>query len=346
MPELKFCANCVMDGSASELVLDEDGVCNFCHNAQRELDLIRQEKPNYEKRIQQIKQDGLQREYDCLLGLSGGVDSSTVLHNVVKAGLRPLCYTIDNGWNDPKADENILRMVEALKVPFYRYTIDYDRFKDLQAAFMKAGLINLEIPTDHILMASGYQLASMYGIKWIISGGNVASESIMPASWSYTARDLTHIRDVYKKMTGMNLSGLPTCGIVMWNFYRWVKKIKTFYLLDYLDYNRKEAEQMLIETYGFQSTGEKHEESIFTRWFQAYYLFEKFGIDKRKAHYSSLINSFQMTREEARALVGERPVYPVMGIEQKVMAYPKHNHSDFKQDKWYGRISKLVKLFQ
>jgi hypothetical protein len=195
-------------------------------------------------------------------------------------------------------------------------------------------------------MASALEIASKYKIKWIVSGGNVATESIMPGSWSYNARDLTHIKDVYQKMTGRKIGGLPLCGIWKWNWYRWVKGIRTFYLLDYLDYNRKESEQMLIETYGYQSTGEKHEESVFTRWFQNFYLFQKFGIDKRKAHHSSLINSGQMTRQEAMELLTVNPVYPNLGLEARVMKYPKHSHNDFKQDKWYGRISKFVKLWK
>lgn len=341
--ELKFCTQCVMDGSAQELVLDEDGICNFCHQAQRELRMAKTEQKYLFDKLCAIRDVG--KDYDCLIGLSGGVDSSTLLHYAVQMGLRPLCYSIDNGWNDPKADENIMRLVESLQVPFYRYTIDLAKFKELQAAFMKAGLINLEIPTDHILMASGLELAAKYGIKWILSGGNVATESIMPTSWSYNARDLTHIKDVYRKTMGKNLKGLPVCSIWKWNWYRWVKGIKTLYLLDYLDYNRQESIKLLQATYGYKPYGDKHEESVFTRWFQNFYLFTKFGIDKRKAHYSSLINSGQMSRKEAIALLGERPVYPELGLEQKVMRYPKCKHSDFKQDKWYGRISKFVKLW-
>ena len=341
---LIFCKKCVMDGTAKEITLDKDGVCNFCHQAQKSLTDIEKEKQNYPKRIKEIKKSG--GKYDCLIGLSGGVDSSTALHYLVQLGLRPLCYSIDNGYNDPKADENIMRLVETLKVPFFRYTINLQLFRELQGAFLKAGVPNIEIPTDHLLMASSLELASKYGIKWIISGGNVATESIMPESWGYNARDLIHIKDIYKKVTGKTLLGLPLCGIWKWNYYRWVKGIKTFYLLDYIDYNRKKSEQMLIEKYGFQSTGEKHEESIFTRWFQNYYLYQKFGIDKRKAHYSSLINSGQMTRKETMELLKTRPVYPELGIEARVMKYPRREHEDFKMDKWYPRIAKLVKLFQ
>ena len=335
-----------MDGSAKELALNGGGVCNFCEIAQKELALAEKEKPNLPYLINNIKKNGEGKQYDILIGLSGGVDSSTALVKAVELGLRPLAFTVDNGWNDSRADENIMRLVETLKIPFYRYTINLERFADLQNAFLKAGLINAEIPTDHILMATSLEMADKYGIKWILSGGNVATESVMPPSWSYNARDLTHIKDVYRKMTGKKLKDLPLCGIWKWNYYKWVRGIKTFYLLDYLDYNRTESIKMLEENFGYKSYGDKHEESHFTKWFQNFYLFTKFGIDKRKAHYSSMINSGQMTRSEAMQLLLERPVYPLLGLEARVMKYSKREHSEFKQDKVYGRIARIVKMFQ
>jgi len=341
------CVRCVLDKSAPEIVFDENGVCNFCHEAQGELRALPTFVDGVETRemLSKVKYTGLGRKYDCLIGLSGGVDSSYALHLAVQRGLRPLSYTIDNGYNDPKADENIMRLVETLKVPFYRYTIDLPKFRELQAAFMRAGLINIEIPTDHILMASSLEMAAKHNVKYIISGGNVATESIMPASWSYPARDLVHIKDVFRKQMKKRLSGLPVCSLLKWNWYRWVKGIKTVYILDYLGYNREEAIKVLESCYGYKPYGEKHCESTFTWWFQNFYLFEKFGIDKRKAHLSSLINSGQMTRSEALAVLGQNPVYPHLGIEQKVMAYPKGKHEDYKHD-LYPFISKLVRLWK
>lgn len=332
-----------MDGTAEEITFDEKGVCNFCHQAQQALKEIKLDKPNLFGFIERVKEDGKNNKYDVLIGLSGGADSSTALVEAVNLGLRPLCYSIDNGYNDPKADENIMRLVEGLKVPFFRYTIDLKRFKELQGAFIQAGLPNLEIPTDHILMASSYEMAAKYNIKWIISGGNVATESIMPPSWGYNARDLTHIKDVYKWATGKKLTGLPLCGIWKWNYYRWIKGIKTFYLLDYTDYNLGKSKEMLKKEFGWQNYYEKHCESLFTWWFQYFYLFEKFGIDKRKPHYASLINSGQMTRKEAFEKLAGRPEHPQLGIEKRVLKYHKHKHEDFKMDKWYPRIAKVIK---
>lgn len=320
-----------MDNSAREFVPTDTG-CNFCDGARKALLEIKNDKlPNLKN------EKGL---YDCLIGLSGGVDSSYALVKAVEHGLRPLCFSIDTGYNKPEADENILHLVEKLKVPFFRYTIDLHTFKKLQSSFLKAGVKNVEIPTDHVLLAATYEIASKYGIKTILSGGNVATESIMPPSWGYNARDLTHIKAIHKG----SLKGLPTCSIWKWNWYRWVKGISIVYLLDYYDYNRTKAEKELIKKYNFKSTGDKHEENYFTWWFQNYYLFEKWGIDKRKAHTSSMIVSGQMTRKKALAIVESNPIYPELGIEKKVMKYKRREHEEFAMDKWYGRISTLVKL--
>lgn len=333
-----------MDKSSKEIVFDNEGVCNFCHIAEEALRKMEIEKVNLSKRIAQIKKDGLRNKYDCLIGLSGGVDSSTTLHNAVKLGLRPLCFSLDNGWNDPRADENVKRLVDKLKVPFIKYDINLQKFRDLQGAFIRAGLLGVEIPTDHILFAVVYELSDKHRIKWVLSGGNTATESIMPVSWGYNPWDLKHLKDVYKKMTGKNLTGLPVLSLFNWNYLKWIKGIKIFNLLDYVSYDRKESEQMLIDTYGFQSTGEKHEESVFTKWYQNFYLYEKFGIDKRKAHYASLINSGQMTREEAMSLLTTSPVYPEIGIENKVLKYPKQRHEDFNNDEaLFELISKIIK---
>lgn len=335
-----------MDRSALEITFDENGVCNFCHQAQKSLKEIGVEKRMLPEIVKLIKKNGRDNKYDVLIGLSGGADSSTALHHTVRLGLRPLCFSVDNGWQDPKADENIMRLVEGLKVPFYRYILDLKKFEELQAAFMKAGVPNIEIPTDHVIMATSFELAIRYGIKWIISGGNVATESIMPPSWGYNARDLTHIMDVYTWATSRRLTGLPLCGLLRWNVFRWWYGIQTLYLLDYLDYNRTEAVKLLEEKYGYKSYGEKHCENIFTWWFQNFYLFAKFGFDKRKAHLSSLINSGQMTRAEALKELEREPIYPALGFEKRVLLYPKRKHEDFKMGRWYSRIAIVFNLWK
>lgn len=322
-----------MDSTATEFQETENG-CYFC-------DLALKHKPT-ETKIPNLKTN--HPKYDILLGISGGVDSSYCLHLLVQMGIRPLCYSIDNGWNDSKADENMMRLVEGLRVPFLRYIIDLKKFTELQGAFMQAGVKNIEIPTDHILMASAYELASQYGIKTIISGGNWSTESIMPESWGYQPRDLQHIRAIYKKFTNTKLKGLPTCSLLRFNWYKWIKGIKVVNLLDYFEYNRQEAIKTLEKEYGYKSYGEKHGENVFTRWFQNFYLYEKFGIDKRKAHLSSEIISGQTSREEAISIIDERPIYPELGIEAKVLKYPRHEYTDYPTDeKLFNVIGKLIK---
>lgn len=341
------CSKCIMDVTAPEIVFDENGVCNFCHEAQRELAQIACDKSLLPALIGHIKDTQKDNKYDILIGLSGGVDSSYALHKAVELGLRPLCFTMDNGWNTKQADENIMRLVETLDVPLYRYVIDIPKFKKLQAAFLQAGLKNLEAPTDHMIMAATYEVATENDIKFIVSGGNVATESIMPASWGYNARDLVQIKAVYKKFVGEELTGLPMCSLLKFNYYKWIVGLKTLYLLDYLDYNREEAIKTLQLKYGWKEYGHKHEESIYTQWFQNFYLFEKYGIDKRKAHFSSMINSGQLSRDLALESIQSNPEYPQLGIETRALQYPKHEYTDYPNDeKLYNAISKVVRFFK
>lgn len=336
------CTKCVMDRSANDIFFDKNGVCNFCHQAQRALKEIEIEKPNFEKRIKRIKKDGRGRRYNCLLGLSGGADSSTALHCAVQFGLRPLCFTMDNGWNDPKADSNIMNLVEMLKVPLYRYIIDLQKFKELQGAFMRGGVKNLEAITDHILFAATYEMAVKNSIKWVISGGNVNSESVMPISWGEDPRDLYWITSIYKKMTGKKLKGLPTLSLWKEQYYRLIKQIKFFQILNYVNYNREEAIKLLQEKYHYEPYGEKHCENVFTWWYQNFYLFTKWGIDKRKAHYSSLINSGQLDRKIAMQLLTRSPVYPKLGIEERALKYPKKSYYDYQNSEWIRRFVIMI----
>lgn len=331
-----------MDKSASEITFNEHGVCNFCISAQKALKEIGLEKPNFHRVIEKIKQDGKGKKYDCLVGLSGGVDSSMVLHHAIKLGLRPLTFTLDNGWNDPKADENVLNLVETLKVPLYRYVVDLLRFRKLQATFMNAGIKNLEAITDHILFAVTYELANKYKIKWVLSGGNTATESIMPASWGEDPRDLYWIKSIYRLKQKEKLTGLPMLPLWKEQYFRLIKGIKFLRPLDYLDYNRNESVKILNEKYGYKSYGEKHCENYFTWWFQNFYLFEKWNIDKRKAHFASLINSGQMTRKEALDLLTESPEYPKLGIEKRVLEIPNKTYDDYPNSK---KIRQLVVKF-
>lgn len=337
-----------MDTTDEEITFNKEGVCNHCLNYDEKEKERQAEKGNLNAVVARIKKDGEGKDYDVLLGVSGGVDSSLCLHYLVQLGLRPLCFSVDNGWNTPEADENIMRLVEGCRVPFYRYTIDLKDFRSLQQAFIRSGTPNIEIPTDHILMATTYELARQYGIKWIISGGNLATESVMPKSWGYNARDLRFIKDV-ARIHGADLGILPTISLLGYLYCRFIKKIRIVNLLDYFEYNRKEAVDLLSAQYGYKPYGEKHGESKFTKWFQNNHL-PYFGIIKERAHQSSLVLSGQRTRQEALTKLesSPQPFADVSGVgfsESPLGAigfHLKHTHKDFKNSEWiWSLLSKL-----
>ncbi len=334
-----------MDLTDPELGFDGNGICDYCYEYDVKETLRKQELLELPWIIDEIKQQT--GTYNCLLGLSGGVDSSLCLHYLVEQGLRPLTFSLDNGWNTKEAEENVLRLVEGLKVPFFRYRIDVDKFKELQTAFLQSMTPNVEIPTDHVLMAATYEVARKYNIKWIISGGNLATEGVMPKAWGYNARDLKFIRSIYRKFTRKNLSGIPQLGLIGYLVNRFIKGRKILNLLDYYQYNRQSAIELLTTKYGYQDYGEKHYESKFTQWFQAFYLPVYFGFDKRRAHYSSLIHSGQMTRDEALRLLAEPLVCaPIIQLEGR---FKRMSHRDYPNHEWlwnllshvYGRLKWL-----
>jgi aminotransferase len=335
-----------MDTSDPDITFNEAGVCNHCIEYGIKERQRKWEQGNLPNIVAQIKKDGEGRDYDCLLGVSGGVDSATCLDYLLALGLRPLCFSVDNGWNTKEADENIMRLVEGGRVPFYRYTIDLKTFRDLQRAFIASGTPNIEIPTDHILMAASYEVASKYNIKWIISGGNQATESIMPSAWGYNARDLRFVKSIYRRYTGKRLSDLPTLSLCGYLYARFFKKIRILNLLDYYEYNRAEAIQLLSEKYGYKPYGEKHGESVFTKWFQNVYLYNSFEYDKRRAHLSSEINSGQLSRSDALEALKVPPSDCTAPFEDlcctadRQFVQQKHTHRDFKNsEKYWNALS-------
>lgn len=345
---LAQCTHCIMTTNEDPTItFDTKGVCNHCHSFEERNKKRRIDKQELPWIVYEMKKAGRGKKYDCLLGLSGGVDSSMCLHYLIEQGLRPLCFSVDNGWQTPEAQENIMKLVEGLKVPYYRYNLNLEAFRDLQRAFIQSGLKNIEVPTDHVLMAATYEVARQYGIKYIISGGNLATESIMPEHFGYNARDLTHVRGVYKTITGKKLTGVPTISLLQYLWNRFIKKIKIVNLLDYYEYHREEAINLLTEKYGYKPYGEKHSESIFTKWFQDTYLYYFHGLDKRVPHYASLINSGQMKRQEALRLLQSQPkkTWLPFNMPTTVNGQPfqkKQSHIDFpNSEKWWNRFSKI-----
>ena len=336
-----------MDTTDSDIVFDDFGFCNHCHEFKKKEDQRKAEKLELPWVYHQIRKEGKGKTYDVLIGLSGGVDSSLCLHYLVENGIRVLAFTIDNGWNTKESDENIMRLVEGLKIPFYRYNIDLEEFRELQVSFMKSGTANIEIPTDHILMAASYQTAKENNIKFIVSGGNIATEAIMPKEWGYEARDLKFIKAIYKKFANRKLINLPMISLRQYLVYRFVRKIKVINLLDYYEYNREKAKKLLHEKYRWLDYGEKHCESTFTWWFQHWYLPQKFGYDKRKPHYSSMILSGQMRREDAMQKLLEPLTFPVMPFQEKVKQYPIKGYRAYSNnEKMWSFLSKTYGIFK
>lgn len=318
MNSLKICNRCVMDSTIKVIDFDEDGICNYCktyeHRVATELhkEPLRTQKLN--ELIAQIKEDGKNKDYDCVIGVSGGVDSSYVAHLVKEFGLRPLALHLDNGWNSELAVKNIQQLLEKLDIDLYTHVIDWEEFKDLQKAFIKSSIENIEIASDHAINALLLKMADKYNIKYILNGSNLVTEGIL-ADQGGKDIDYRLLKDIHSQFGTKPLKTYPSISI--WNFaYKvLVKKIKYIPILNYVDYNKEDAIELLEEKYSWRRYGGKHYESIFTRFFQGYILPNKFNYDKRKCHLSSMIMSDQITRDEALHELEQNP-YP----DQKLLA--------------------------
>ncbi|PZQ89698.1 MAG: N-acetyl sugar amidotransferase [Leifsonia xyli] len=250
--------------------------------------------------VEEIKAAGAGKPYDCIIGVSGGVDSTYLTVQAVRLGLRPLIVHFDSGWNSELAVGNIHNLVTTLGLDLYTHVVDWREMKDLQLSYFKASLANCDIPTDHAFGYVAYQQAKKYGIKYILSGGNAATESVLPESWGYNADDAKQLKAVQRRFGSVKLKTYPVMG--MFARHIWfpvVRRIRTVRPLDYLPYIAEDAKRDITESVGWRDYGGKHYESVFTRYFQGYYLPHKFGYDKRLAHYSSLVLAEQITREQA-----------------------------------------------
>ena len=310
--ETVTCTRCIMDTSDPEILFDEQGVCNHCKRydarVASEIPSVPERSRKLAALVAEISERGRGSVYDCVIGVSGGVDSTMVAYQLKRLGLRPLAVHFDNGWNSELAVSNIERTLKTLDIDLRTFVIDWEEFRSIQLALFKAGVANIEVVTDHAIMALLFQTASAEGVKYIISGGNLATESVMPESWMYDNRDLRHIDSINKRFGERPLRLLPRCSLGRYFYYVFIRKIKYIPLLNYIDYDKKAAKALIQAKLGWRDYGGKHYESIFTRFFQAYFLPVRFGIDKRRAHLSSLILSGQMTRDEALAEM-EEPLY-------------------------------------
>jgi N-acetyl sugar amidotransferase len=353
-----------MDTSDPEITFDERGVCNHC----REFDTVTRLHwhPNergaqlWREEVARIKREGEGKEYDSILGLSGGVDSSYLALKVHEAGLRPLVVHVDAGWNSELAVANIEAVVKYCGFDLHTHVIDWADMRDLHLAYLRSGVANQDVPQDHAFFASLYRFAVQNGVRTVFSGGNTATEGIWPSAWHGSAMDSINLRAIHAAFGSRKLKSFPMIGF--WDYYfvyPFIKKMRTVRPLNLMPYDKASALQEMREKFGWRSYGRKHGESLFTKLFQNYILPRKYGYDKRRPHYASLIVSGQMTRDEA-LLALEEPLYDPDELQtdlnyfckklrisraefEEILAGPNRHHTEFPT--WDSR-KKVAKLAQ
>jgi N-acetyl sugar amidotransferase len=355
-----------MDTSDKSISFDQSGVCNHCHHYNKQIDSLPKEgesKVYLDSLIQRLKKQGKGKQYDCVIGLSGGVDSTYVAYLVKrKFGLRPLAVHLDNGWNSELSVKNIENIVKILDIDLYTHVIDWEEFKDIQLSFLKASTPDSEIPTDHAIFCVLRQISKKYSIKSVINGINLRTEGHHPLSWSQGHNDFGYIKSVQKRFGTKNIKTLPHG-----NFFTIIEdrfSSNWINILNFVDYNKEEAKKIISRELAWKDYGGKHFESIYTRFYQGYILPKKFGIDKRRMHFSSLICAGEMSRDEALILLKEEPYnvdmqkadldYVLKKFEislqefEAIMNLPAKNYYDYPS--YYGQllksqfVKKVIKL--
>lgn len=308
-----------MDTTDPDIWFDQQGVCSNCHRFEgihnRRFIPLEERPARLAALLEKVKADGKGKEYDCVIGVSGGVDSTYVAWLTHEWKLRPLAVHFDNGWNSELAVSNIEKALKKLGIDLSTFVINWPEFRDLQISFLKASTPDGEVPTDHAIMALLYASAAKYGLRHILLGTNIATESVMPIKWGYGYADYKYIAGVHRRFGSTRLESYPRYSLPQLFYYLVMRRIQVVPILDYVDYRKEAALEVLQNSLGWVYYGGKHYESIYTRFYQAYILPRKFNIDKRRAHYSSLIHSDQISRDEALQLMND-PVYPPQKLEE------------------------------
>jgi N-acetyl sugar amidotransferase len=302
MKEVKVCNRCIMDNNNDpDLLLDENGICNHCHNfelAFNKLPKGKKAKDNFNNTILKIKEEGRQNKYDCIIGISGGVDSTYLCYVAKQHNLRPLLVHCDNGWNSELSVKNIENICAKTGFDLYTLVIDWPEIKDIQLSFFKAGVVDIELPYDYALIMTSYKAAQKYGIKYVLTGHNVVTEgTYLPKRWRHDKMDIVNIKAIHKRFGSVPLKTFPYYSFIRQRMIG--KKLSHIHLLNYGDYNKLAVMELIKSEFGWRDYGGKHYENIFTRFYQGYILKEKFGFDKRQFHLSVLVQSGQISREEA-----------------------------------------------
>ena len=352
--ENKICSRSILDTTIPGISFDENGECQFCkvydemdklyplgENTQTKLELL----------IEKIKKDGKTKRYDCIVGVSGGTDSTYTLYLAKKYGLRPLAVHFDNGWNSKLAVKNIKNICEKLDVALITYVVDWEEFKNLQIAFLKASTPDAEIPTDVGIHATLIKTALKEKVKYILNGHSFRTEFVMPIGWTYM--DGRYIKDVNKRFNGTKLKTFPNFTVSDVVYYNFIKGVKVIPILNYFDYQKSEAKKILEKEVDWEYSGGHHHESIYTHFFQSYYLPKKFNIDKRKTELSAQILSGHLTREEALKEIAEPYPYKKEVVEYTISKlglsqedFDKILHQPVKSFKDYKTYYPIIQLMK
>lgn len=350
--DFQVCTKTVMDTTDPGISFDEEGISNHYYEYQQAAKQNLLPEPARSEELQrivaQIKKAGKGKAYDCLIGLSGGVDSTYVAWLTHELGLRPLAVHLDNGWNSELAVHNIHNIVNTLDIDLHTLVVDWQEFRDIQLAYLKASVVDIEVVSDHAIFATMYKLAKEKGISYILSGTNIVTEYIMPKSWLYQKMDYLNLKDIHRQYGSRKLKTYPTFPFWKYVYYSGMLKLIPISILNYIDYSKEEAKQLITDKLGWRDYGGKHYESVFTKFYQAYILPVKFDIDKRKAHLSTLICSGQISREDALKelslplyipeILEEEKAYVLkkLGLSEaafsEIMHTPRRPHADFKTD--------------
>jgi N-acetyl sugar amidotransferase len=348
------CTRCVMDTSDPDITFDGDGVCSYCRRAEVELLTVRWTPAESDRAlasvVEEIRKAGVGKEYDSVIGLSGGVDSSYVAYLAHKLGLRPLAVHFDNGWNSELAVENIQRVVEACSFDLHTVVINWREFRDLQRAFLRASVVDIEILTDHAIIAATAAIAREHDLRYLLSGDNRATEHGLPGAWVWDKLDWTNIRAIHSAHGTEPLRTFPHVSMVRFRATEMLGMgVKTVKLLNLTNYRRDEAAATLEREFGWREYGGKHHESAFTKFYQGAILPRKFGIDKRRVHLSDRLRNGEVTRDEALAIVACPPYQPdelraesdyvrkKLGFDEAewaaIMSAPPRSHLEYASDR-------------
>jgi len=342
--EIEECANCALDNTVADIWYTDDGKCKYCyiHEELEQLKPLDEASPaRLQAMVAKIKKAGEGKQFDCIVGVSGGRDSSYTLLTAVKLGLRPLAVHFNNGWNTDISTENIKNQIEKLGVPLHTVVADWEEFKDLQVSFLKASVPDADIPTDYAIYSVLYETAASEGVKYILNGHSFRTEGTSPISWTYM--DSIYYKHVHKLFGKKKVKSFPVMSLPRLLKLLFVNRISEVRLMEMMDYNKKKVDKVLEEEIGWQYYGGHHHDNTFTKFFQSYYLPKKFNIDKRKTELSALIRSGQMEKDEAMNILREDYKYEDSTVDyvktkldlsdeefDEIMQAPRRSHRDYR----------------